>query len=178
MTDSEIKQDLDNAESDYLVVGKMGSTYGVQGWLKILSYTEKVNNILGFDPWYIEDGVNWKAVHIEESREHGKGIIVKFAGLNNPETARLWSGKKIAILRSQLPALPKNEYYWSDLKNLTVIDQHGKTLGKIIYLIETGSNDVLVVKGDKEYAIPYLPGRVVKDINLDDGVMHVDWEAI
>lgn len=163
---------------DYIIVGQIGSTYGVKGWLKILSYTEMVSNILEYNPWYLEDATGWKTIKIEDGQSHGKGIIAKLSGYNNPEEARLLSGKKIAILRSQLPELAKDEYYWSDLKGLTVIDQHGATLGKVIYLIATGSNDVLVVKGTKEHAIPYLPGKVVTNIDLAKGEMHVNWEVI
>lgn len=164
--------------TNYVIVGQIGSTYGIRGWLKILSYTELVNNITAFNPWYIDGIHGWKAIKVEDCKEHGKGVIAKLAGYNNPEEARLLSGKKIAILRSQLPALPRDEYYWSDLKGLTVIDQHGETLGKVIYLMETGSNDVLVVKGTKEHAIPYLPGEVVTSIDLAKGEMIVNWEVI
>jgi 16S rRNA processing protein RimM len=167
-----------NVTSDYIVVGQIGSTYGIKGWLKILSYTEMVDNIMEFNPWYLEENHHWKAITVEDGKIHGKGIIAKLAGCNNPEDARLLSGTKIAIRRSQLPKLSKDEYYWNDLQGLTVINQHGETLGKIIYLMATGANDVLVVKGTKEHAIPYLPGKVVTSINLAEGVMHVDWEVI
>lgn len=165
-------------KADYIVVGKVGSTYGVQGWLKILSYTEWVNGILEYTPWYLGNEDNWQPIELIASREHGKGIIVKFLGYDNPEHARLLTGKTIAIMRSQLPVLKKDEYYWDDLKGLTVINQDGITLGKVIYLIETGSNDVLVVKGDKEHAIPYLPNDVIKSIDLEKHVMYVDWEIL
>lgn len=177
MTHSQTAHD-EHTDPNYVIVGQVGATYGVKGWLKILSYTEMVANILEYNPWYIEERTGWKAMKVEDSQQHGKGIIAKLAGFNNPEDARLLSGKKIAILRSQLPKLAKNEYYWSDLKGLTVIDQHGATLGKVIYLIETGSNDVLVVKGEKEQAIPFLLNDVVTNIDLDKGEMHVNWEEI
>lgn len=167
-------------DSNYIVVGQIGATYGVKGWLKILSYTEKVSNIVEYLPWYIEDVTGWKHIVVQDNQDYGKGLIVKLEGFDTPEAARLLSGKKIAILRSQLPKLEKNEYYWSDLKGLTVIDQHGVTLGNVVYLIATGANDVLVIKGNdnKEHAIPYLLGDVVKDINLAKGEMHVTWELI
>src|SRR5688572_30528037 len=100
--------------SPYLVVGKIGSTYGINGWIKILSFTDQIENILDYQPWYIEDRQSWKLIEIEDTQLHGNGIIAKFAGYENPEQARLLSGKKIAILQSQLPALKKNEYYWND----------------------------------------------------------------
>lgn len=162
----------------YVVVGRVGSTYGVQGWLKIQSFTEWADNILDYTPWYIEENNEWKAFTVAEGRVHGKGMIVKFAGWDTPEKSRLLSGKKIAITRSQLPALPKDEYYWSDLEGLTVINQDGEILGKVSYLISTGSNDVLVIKGEKEFAIPYLPEDVIKSIDLEKKEIHVDWEIL
>lgn len=163
---------------DYVVVGKIGSTYGIQGWLKIYSYTEWTNDILKYTPWYLEDGNNWKPITLVNGREHGKGIVVKFVGYDTPEQARLLTGKSIAIMRSQLPTLKKGEYYWDDLKGLKVINQDGIFLGEVIYIIETGSNDVLVVKGDKEHAIPYLPEDVIKNIDLENKVMYVDWDIL
>lgn len=163
----------------YVVVGKIGTTYGIHGWLKIFSYTEWVSRILDYSPWYIEDPQQgWKQIKLTGGREHGKGVIVKIAGYDNPEEARVLTGKKIAVMHSQLPALNKNEYYWRDLVGLDVIDQHGVNLGKVIYLMETGSNDVLVVKGNKEHAIPFLLNDVVTSIDLDKKVMHVNWEVL
>lgn len=168
---------MNPTETDYVVVGRLGSTHGIQGWLKLYSFTEPVANVLTYKPWYLEDTANWELVKLEASRGHSKGIIVKFAGYDNPEQARLLTGKKIAVQRSQLPNLKKGEFYWSELEGLTVINVDGTILGKVIYLLETGSNDVLVVKGDKEYAIPYLTD-VITSVDLANQVIHIAWELI
>lgn len=163
---------------EYVIVGKIGATYGIKGWLKIQSFTETMLGIVEFNPWYIERGNEWQAIDIEDGRQHGNTVIVKLKGLNNPEQARLLTGKKIAVKQSQLPALKKDEYYWRDLEGLTVKNQRGEVLGTIAYLLATGANDVIVIKGDKEYGIPYLPGKVVKSIDLVSRIMTVDWELI
>jgi 16S rRNA processing protein RimM len=164
--------------TEYVIIGKVGAPYGIKGWVKITSFTMPIANVLSYDPWYIQEGQAWQPTKITGGREHGKGIVAKLAGLENPEQARLWTGKEIAIKRSQLPVLEKHEYYWSDLAGLTVINQTGDVLGKVIYLMETGSNDVLVIKGDKEYGIPYLFGEVIIDVDLTKKVMHVKWDLI
>ena len=169
---------MNKAETTYITVGKVGSTYGVHGWLKIHSYTEFGASILNYSPWYLIQDHGWRVIEVENGRRHGNVILAKFIGINSPEEARLLTGKMIAISRAQLPQLEKNEYYWSDLQGLTVINQRGEILGKVIYLIATGSNDVLVVKGDKEYAIPYLPGKVVMQVDLEKQEIQVDWELI
>lgn len=163
----------------YVTAGKIGSTYGIQGWLKIHTYTEFGASLFEYKPWYLSSGNDeWNAIEVEDGRIHGNGIIAKLAGINTPEDARLLTGKMIAITRSQLPKLKKEEYYWSDLVGLTVLNKNGEILGKVIYLMETGSNDVLMIKGDKEHAIPYLPGDIITNINLVKQEMHVDWELI
>ena len=166
------------ASTELVVVGKIGTTYGIQGWLKIISFTNPITNIVDYAPWFLENGEQWDLVKVTDIREHGKGIVAKLQGQNTPEQARLLTGKKIAVERTQLPTLDKNEFYWSDLQGLTVIDQHGTTLGTVSYLISTGSNDVLIIKGEKEHAIPYLPGDVVKSVDLEAHVIHVDWELV
>jgi 16S rRNA processing protein RimM len=165
-------------DPSYHVVGRIGSTYGVRGWIKVHSYTEFGATILEYNPWYLANNDHYDPFKIEESRMHGQGVVVKFVGINTPEEARLLTGRIVAIPRAELPVLKENEYYWSDLIGLSVIDQNGLLLGKVIYLIETGSNDVLVVKGDKEHAIPYLLGEVVTSIDLTKREIHVDWEVI
>ena len=167
-------------KANYIIVGKLGSTYGVQGWIKLYAYTEPAANILDYKPWYIEQAGHWSLIEHIENREQHKGIVVKFSGINNPEQARLLTGKKIAVLSTALPRLKKGEYYWSDLEGLTVINHEGTILGKVIYLLETGSNDVLVIKNDgdnKEYAIPYL-SNIIEHIDLTQKIITIHWELL
>jgi 16S rRNA processing protein RimM len=163
------------ADTEYVVAGKLGSTYGIQGWLKLCSFTELPASILQYKNWYIQEDNDWQLIKLEASRVYSNKIIVKLAGLDNPEEARLLTGKKIAVLRSALPRLKNNEYYWRDLEGLTVINQNDVLLGKVSYILETGSNDVLVIKGDKECAIPYL-SDVIHSIDLKNQVIRVNWE--
>lgn len=166
-------------QNPYITIGKIGSTYGVQGWLKIHTYTEYGASILDYSPWHIaKPNKPWQSIKIEDGKEHNGGVIAKLHGIDSPEAARLLTGSLIAIQRNQLPELEEDEYYWSDLVGLTVIDQDNNTLGTVSYLLETGSNDVLVVKGEKEQAIPYLPGDTVTSIDLEAKTIHVKWELL
>lgn len=153
------------------MTGKVGAAYGVKGWLKIHSYTEDPIQILCYSPWYLMEENIWLPLELEDGKKHGKGVVAKFTGIETPEAARKLTGKLLAVKREQLAALPENEYYWADLEGLSVIDQRGQLLGRVSYLIATGSNDVLVLKDNqgKEQAIPYLPGSVVKKVDLEKG---------
>lgn len=165
----------------YITVGKIGSAYGVKGWLKIQSFTEFGASILEYQPWFIPDQHNvLTPFTIEDGRIHGNGIVAKLPGIDNPEEARLLTGKLISIERSHLPALPEDEYYWSDLIGLSVIDTHGKKLGTVHTFMETGANDVVIIKDEKgqQHALPYLRGTVIREISLEKREMLVDWELI
>lgn len=165
---------------DFIIVGKIGAPYGVKGWLKIHSFTEVTTDLLEYNPLYIEEGKGWKVLAIETGRQQGKALVAQFVGLETPEAARKLTGLKIAIKREQLAVLPPNEYYWADLEGLTVINQAGETLGQVAYLMATGSNDVVVFRdaAGKEHALPYLPGRVIKEVDLKQRVMRVEWDLI
>lgn len=169
------------ADETYVIVAKVGSPYGVKGWVKIQAYTQWNNDLINYLPWYIQNkNQAWKPLQVENSRLHHKQIVVKINAFDSPETVKALSGKLIAIHRSQLPKLAKNEFYWSQLEGLTVINAKGQSLGKVIYLLSTGSNDVLVIQTaeGKEHAIPYLLNSVIKEVNLDKKEIHIDWELI
>ncbi len=167
---------------DLTIVGQITSVYGVKGWLKIYSHTEPMEGLLSYKPWLIKRDGQWVPIHVETSRKHGKGLVAKLIKVDDRDIARQYCGADIAIERSLLPKLALGEYYWSQLEQLTVYTLSDQLLGKVSHLIETGSNDVLVVKGDsnsidsRERMIPYLPDQVVKEINLETGSMRVDWD--
>lgn len=169
---------MKNADDTYITIGKIGSTYGIQGWLKIHAFTEFSASILTYQPWVIKKNHGWEILQVEDSQQQGKTVLIKLKDINSPEAARLLTGKDIAIKRSQLPALKKDEYYWSDLIGLTVINKNGENLGKVTSLMATGSNDVLVVKGETEQAIPFFLGEVILNIDLLKQEIHVDWESL
>lgn len=164
------------------VLGHVSSVYGVKGWVKIYSFTDPMENIFKYSPWLINVNGQWKPFKVEASKRHGKGLVAKIEGIDDREIARGYNGFEIAVDSSLLPQLEAGEYYWSQLENLTVITESGENLGKVSYLIETGSNDVLIVKADaesidkRERLLPYLPDQVIKEIDLETGTMRVDWD--
>ena len=111
-----------------------------------------------------------------DGRRHGKGLVAMLEGWENREAGRSLLGVQIAVDRSQLPALAPGEYYWADLIGLRVVNRNAVELGRVDSLMETGSNDVLVVRDDRERLIPYVPGDVVLDIDLASGLIRVDWD--
>lgn len=164
------------------VVGKITSVYGIKGWVKVMSYTEPMENLLNYRAVSLEQqGVRRDAV-LETGKFHGKGLIVKFKGYDDPESARLLCGSLITVDVEQFPSLGEGEYYWHQLEGLRVITRDGAELGRVDHLLETGANDVLVVRAtassidQRERLIPYLPEQVILEVDLAAGIMRVDWD--
>lgn len=165
-----------------IVLGKIGSAYSIQGWLKVFSATEKAENIFNYQPWFINQGDQWWQIEWENWKRHNHNLIVKIRNINIRETATLMVNHEIIIDASQLPDLDDSEFYWKDLIGCQVITINDYQLGKVIDLISTGSNDVLIVKKNLKYnanmqeqLIPFLYKEVIKNIDLATSVINVDW---
>lgn len=129
-----------------------------------------------YQPWQFYINRHWTNIPILSSRLIGHQPIIQLEGCNTPEDARRYTGVKISVPPNQLPSLPEGEHYWSQLIGLTVITTNNIVLGTVDHLFETGSNDVLVVIGERKRLIPYLPGRVIQRIDLDAAQIIVDWD--
>lgn len=159
-----------------LLLGRINGLYGIRGWVKIYSYTDPITNIFNYNPWQVKINNRWQTSTVLENKTHHKGLIARFEQCVDRETASRWLNAEIAIHRSQLPPPVEGEYYWIDLIGLAVINLDQKILGQVSNLMETGANDVLIVKGDKERLIPFLLNRTIKRVDIQAGFLQVDWE--
>lgn len=159
-----------------LLVGRISGVFGVKGWVKVYSYTDPRDNILNYPRWYLKQGGQWQAVEVESGRKQGKAVVAKIEGCDDRDAALALRDVEIAIDRDQLEVLGADEFYWTDLIGLRVVTIDGIELGEVDRLIETGANDVLVVKGDRERLIPYVREQVVRSVDLEAGEIRVDWD--
>lgn len=166
------------SKEQYIVVGKISGVFGIKGWVKVYSFTEPRENILNYSPWLLRKGNVLKSVEVLEGNLQGKAVVAFLASITDRDKAASLGGYEIVIDSALLPEPEEGEYYWRDLIGLNVETEQGVALGVVEYLLETGANDVLVVKeGDKERLIPFLQGQFVKSINLESGMMIVDWDS-
>ncbi len=160
-----------------LVVGKIVGLFGVKGWVKIHSFTEPRENILRYSPWLLKKGTDCKQIAVADGGLHGKSVIACLTGIDDRDSAASLQGYEILIAADSLPKAAAGEYYWRDLIGLQVETVQGVPLGMVDYLLETGANDVLIVKqNERERLIPFLQGQFVKSIDLSAGKMIVDWD--
>ena len=121
-----------------MTLGRISGVYGVRGWIKVHSYTEPRDNVVGFGRWTLRSRGEERAVEVEDGRAQGASVVAKLRGVDNRDAARELIGADIAVERSALPACEPGEYYWADLEGLEVVTPAGDRLGTVDHLVATG----------------------------------------
>jgi 16S rRNA processing protein RimM len=168
--------------ADRVVIGRISGLHGIHGWVKLFSHTAPRENLLAYEDVELgrEDstgGRRWSPAKLLEGRRQGKTLVARIGGIEDRDAAAAWVGADIAVARAALPPAAVGEYYWVDLIGLAVENTEGESFGTVDSLIETGAHDVLVVKGERERLIPFAVGPIVKDVDLKQGRIRVDWDA-
>ena len=168
-------------------VGTVGRAHGVRGWVRVRSDMEPADDLLRYDEWLLDRGGEWRPISVRAVRAHGNVLIAHLEGIDDRDAAGRFAGARIGLLRDLLPALDDGQYYWVDLIGLEVIDEAGEPLGTVREMIETGANDVMVVRpgppADSERTrsedriVPFLVGDVVREVDLEAGRIRVSWGA-
>lgn len=164
------------SKQQHINVGRISGVFGIKGWVKVFSFTDARENILNYSPWLLKKDSETRVVNVIDGNLQGKAVVAQLDGVSDRDQAASLMGWDIFITPDQLPKVTKNEYYWSDLVGLAVETNLGVQLGIVDSLLETGANDVVIVKGERERAIPFLQGKTIINIDLDAGKMIVDWD--
>lgn len=168
---------MSSSQPPLVIMGKIAGAYGIKGWVKVMSFTHPPEKILRYRPWQLLKDGQPQVVKVKSGKPHGKTLVAWLEGIDDRNQAELLNGYEIAIERQQLPKLDNNEYYWSDLIGLKVINLQGIEFGVVTSLVETGANDVLVVQGERERLVPWILEQVIIKVSLEEGLMTVDWDA-
>lgn len=161
-----------------VVVGRIGAPVGLRGAVRVWSYTVPPEALLDYRTLQAGSVPNGRVMQVQAGEIRGRSLVLQFAGVTDRDAAARLNGTDLAVERRQLPPLPDGEFYWADLEGLAVVTLDGQALGTVATLMETGANDVLVVRdGPRERLIPYLRDSVVRQVDLPGGTLTVDWDA-
>lgn len=166
----------------HVVMGRIGAPWGVKGWVKVFSFSEPPENLLEYRTFNIMAGGSLQQLEFDELKQQGQGFVGHIKGCDVREQTGPYTGLELWISKAELPELDAG-FYWHELEGLQVINLQDEVLGTVHHLLETGANDVLVVRGDEksidrlERLLPWVEGQVVLDVDLEQGVIKVDWEA-
>jgi 16S rRNA processing protein RimM len=164
-----------------LTLGRVAGVYGVRGWVKLLSFTRPIENLLDYRDVWIAHGAGFKS-RIAEGKAHTGGLIGRLAGadgklIEDRDVAASLIGSEIQVERSQMPEPEDGEIYWFDLIGLMVRNVEGVALGKVSEMTSNGAQDVLVVQdGETERLIPFVHGPIIQSVSLADGLIVADWQ--
>lgn len=161
-----------------VIMGRIASAFGIRGWLKIQPFSEYVDSLLEYKTWYMghENGP-WNEVKVLQCETHDRTLAVQFSNCPDRTAAEKLKGLLIAVPRNCLPAQEEGEYYWADLIGLAVVNEAGELLGTVAELLDTGANDVLIVRGNgPDVLIPFL-NSVIKHVDMAGRTIQVAWSA-
>ncbi len=171
---------MNDKHGDLVTIGRVVKEWGVRGEVRVALLTastecfENLRQVAVSMPGKrgADEGKSvWKTVRSVSIR--GASAILAFDDCRSPEEARKYRGAFLKTTASEIPPLPEGVYYHHQIVGLTVVTVEGERLGTVEEIMETGGNDVYVVRGQgREYLIPAV-NDVVKGINLDDGTMKV-----
>lgn len=163
-----------------VVLGRLVAPYGVKGWLHLHPFGDDPESWQGLPCWYLgkdAEGDQWQSLSLDAIKLHGDGWVVKFMGIEDRNGAEALVGQYVASPQEDLPRTDDGEYYWADLIGLQVVNEADEPLGTVTSLIETGANDVLVVReGKKERLLPFVDA-VIKQVDLPARTIRVAWGA-
>ena len=162
---------------EWVELGRIGSPYGVLGWMHIQSFTEPPEGVLGYPVWGLRLGMAPQTSHrLVAGRLQGRGVVAQLEGVTDRDAAALLRGAVIEVRRSALPPTGEREYYQGDLLGFAVRNLEGVELGKLDHFVEGPGSAMMVVNGTAEYWIPALP-QYLRKVDLAGRLISVDWPA-
>jgi len=164
-------------------MGRIVGPFGVHGWVRIKPFTEDRAGLDEYAQWIVRAGQGrigspggWVGLPLERFELHSKGPVAKLAGCDSREEAEKLRGADIAVTREALGDAEEGTLYRVDLVGLQVKDESGAVLGRVEGFFDTGDTGVMVVKGERERMIPFVP-QYVKAVDRASRSITVDWKA-
>ncbi|MCW7553371.1 ribosome maturation factor RimM [Endozoicomonas gorgoniicola] len=180
------KAAVEASSKGLVTLGKITAVYGIKGWVKVYSHTDPMTNILDYKHWILDHNGRQQTIEVDQGRRQAKGLVAHIAGCDDRDIARQYCGAEIKVHASELPEAADDEIYWHELEGLNVITRSDAgedlLLGRVSHLMETGANDVLVIRPcrgsiDKsERLVPWLVDQVIEEVNPEAGFIRIDWD--
>ena len=161
-----------NGEPVYLTVGFLRRPHGVRGEIVMDLHTDFPERLKrGRKLLVTEDHT---PITIQAVRKHQNGVLIKFSGIDTPEDAGKYRNQWAYVKASEVPPLPEGKLYQHELFGFKVVDENENPLGELVEIIETGANNVYVVKDEsgRELLLPAIPS-VILDLDADRRLMRV-----
>ena len=158
-----------------MALGRVSAPFGVQGWVKVQSYTDPPEGIVEYGTWELARGGHpARSVAVLDWKRAGQSIAVRLEGVASRDEAESLAGAEVRVDRADLPPTAPGEYYWHDLIGLDAFSPTQDVLGRVVEILELPAHPVLVLRGDRERLVPLVPDRLLA-VDLEAGRMTLDW---
>ena len=159
---------------DMLRVGVFANTHGVRGEIKVFPTTDDVTRFKKLKTLYLDKGAELMKLEVSSVRFFKNMVIMKFKGIDNINDIEKYKGKDLLIERKQAVPLQENEYFICDIIGSKVVTEDGQEVGALKEVLQTGANDVYVVKTaeGKEVLLPVID-ECVLDVDTDEKIVTV-----
>jgi len=162
-------------------MGRVAAPHGVRGWVKVVPWSQDPASLTGHRAWWLKkpEADAWREIEVMHARMHGNALVAELAGVGSREAASALRGSDVAVPRAMLEPPAANEYYWTDLEGMDVVNRSGARLGRVVGLTQSGAHPLLRVVGDEggaERLIPFVAVYIDR-VDGDARRIDVDWEA-
>lgn len=147
-----------------VVIGQAGRPFGIRGEIKIKPFTESPEAFKRSRVLYFDD----TPLNVVRTRIHKGAVLALVEGIGTPEEASALQGCLVRTDPKNLPPKDEDEFYWFELVDMEVTTTDGRYLGRIVEVIPTGANDVIIVQGPYGEVLLPMIDDVVKEI--DEGL--------
>lgn len=161
----------------FISIGRIAGPHGIQGAVKVYSYAESPSVFkTGLSLYLKRPGDSGGELHLVKwAASQARFVLLLFEGINSRASADNLKGFELFIEKTDLPQLDEGVYYWNDIIGLLVFSSDDEYIGRVESIMETGANDIYVVKNEKgeEVLIPAIES-VVTDIDIAQKRMKVN----
>ena len=167
---------------DLIQVGYVSGAYGLVGGIRITPHSTDADALLNVKTWWL-DKPTLRAVSVRTAKYHSGDVVATLVGLRERDEAEALKGATIQVSRKDFPALEEDEYYWTDLIGLDVVNLQGEALGKVADMMHNGAQSILRIKPLEEGGpdakaadrlVPFVD-QFVKTVDLESKLITLDW---
>ena len=171
-------EDVLATDNGYVVVGKIGRSYGLNGMVFVQSFTDPKENLFHYPSLWLG---NKDPICFSRHQTHAKHLVAEVKGTTDCDGAKRLTNQLIYLHTNHLPKLTDGQYYWHELTGLTVVSTTGRQFGKVEYIYDGGQFPIMVIKRTdntrkQEILIPYEPS-VIQSVDLDTKEIEVEWDV-
>lgn len=180
---------------DLVELGRIGEPYGLKGWVNVLPSSEQPDVLLKSRQWWVSrimkaedsaarlhappkwEDLTFESFRVLQSKPHSSRVVAHLEGIEQPEVAAQFKGRRVYVSRARFPSLADGEYYWVDLVGCQVVNLAGTILGSVVQVVDHGAHPILVVKGrlEQDMLIPFVAAYVL-DVNILGRQIQADWQ--